>query len=91
MTQIINTPVDVNAFYFAGQDVRTFPRTIEYAGRAITFATGLRYLVQKGGEALQLFDMDATDGQTYRLQQQGSSWTLLATRTEAEEEALWSR
>jgi len=36
--------------------------------------------VQKGSEAVKLFDMSASDGLTYRLQQQGNSWTLVATK-----------
>ena len=80
MTKTINAPVDVNAYYFAGREMKTFPKQIEYSGQAITFASGLRYLVQKGGEAVRLFDMSGADGLTYRLQQQGDSWTLLATK-----------
>lgn len=80
MTQTINVPVNVNAYYFAGREMKTFPKQIEYSGHAITFANGLRYLVQKGGEAVRLFDMSGADGLTYRLQQQGNSWTLLTTK-----------
>lgn len=80
MTQVINAPVSVNAYYFAGKEMKTFPRAIEYRGQAVTFASGLRYLVQRGAEAVKLFDMSSTDGQTYRLQQTGDSWTLLGTK-----------
>lgn len=80
MTQTINAPVNVSAYYFAGREMKTFPKQIEYSGQAITFASGLRYLVRKGSEAVQLFDMSAPDGLTYRLQQQGNSWTLLGTK-----------
>jgi hypothetical protein len=80
MTQTINAPVDVNAYYFAGREMKTFPKQIEYSGQAITFASGLRYLVQKGSEAVRLFDMSGSDGLTYRLQQQGPNWTLVATK-----------
>jgi len=81
MTQTINAPVNVSAYYFAGREMKTFPRQIEYSGQNITFANGLRYLINKGGEAVRLFDMSGLDdGLTYRLQQQGSSWTLLATK-----------
>jgi hypothetical protein len=80
MTQTINAPVNVSAFYFAGREMKTFPRQIEYSGQAITFASGLRYLVQKGTEAIRLFDMSTNDGLTYRLQQSGDSWTLLGTK-----------
>lgn len=80
MTHTINQTVNVNAYYFAGREMKTFPREIEYAGREISFASGLRYLVQKGSEALRVFDMSASDGLIYRLQQQGDDWTLLATK-----------
>lgn len=77
MTQVINSEINVNAFYFAGRDMRSFPRVIEYGGQAITFAGGLRYLVQKGTAAVRLFDMNAEDGQTYRIRQDGQQWLLL--------------
>ncbi|HEY4160740.1 MAG TPA: hypothetical protein VGM08_01635 [Candidatus Saccharimonadales bacterium] len=80
MTNVINQEVSVNAFYFAGQGMKTFPREIEYGGQAITFANGLRYLVQRGAEAVKLFDMSGADGLVYRLQQQDEHWTLLATK-----------
>jgi hypothetical protein len=77
MTQVINSEVNVNAYYFAGSNMRTFPRQIEYGGQHITFANGLRYLVRRGAEAFRLFDMSADDGQTYRLRQDGERWLLL--------------
>ena len=80
MTQVINTEVNVNAFYFAGREMKTFPREIEYGGQSITFAGGLRYLVRRGSDALQLFDMSGADGITYRLQRNGNSWTLLGLK-----------
>ena len=81
MTHVINQPVTVSAFYFAGRDMKSFPRSIEHRGRDITFQTGLRYLVQRGQEAVRLFDMSAGDGRTYRLRQEGGNWTLLGLRT----------
>lgn len=80
MTQTLNTPVHVNAYYFAGSTMKTFPRSIDFDGQAVTFASGLRYLVQRGAEAIRLFDMSGADGLTYRLQQTGDSWTLLGTK-----------
>jgi len=80
MTNVINAPVNVNAYYFAGREMKTFPREIEYGGEAVTFASGLRYLVQRGQQAVRLFDMSGADGLTYRLQQSGNSWTLLGTK-----------
>lgn len=80
MTNVINQEVNVNAYYFAGQGMKTFPREIEFGGQEITFASGLRYLVRKGSGAVRVFDMSGADGLTYRLKQQGNSWTLLATK-----------
>ena len=84
MTNVINQEVNVNAYYFAGQangkEMKTFPREIEFSGQEITFASGLRYLVRKGTEAVRVFDMSGVDGLVYRLLQQGDSWTLLATK-----------
>lgn len=82
MTLSINQEVHVNAVYFAGAELRTFPREIEYNGQAVTFLDGLRYLVQRGSEAVRVFDMNAADGKTYRLRQDGTRWTLLGLRRE---------
>ncbi|HSX16152.1 MAG TPA: hypothetical protein VLF40_05145 [Candidatus Saccharimonadales bacterium] len=81
MTQTINAPVNVSAYYFAGREMKTFPKEIEFGGEAVTFMSGLRYLVQRGQQGVvKLFDMSSTDGLTYRLQQTGDSWTLLGTK-----------
>lgn len=82
MTQVINQEVNVNALYFAGSELRTFPREIEYNGRAVTFMSGLRCLIQRGTDAIRVFDMSAEDGQTYRLRQDGARWTLLGLRSD---------
>ena len=76
----LNSPVDVSAFYFAGKTMRSFPRTIEYQGGVVTFVEGLRLLICQGQSETQLYDMEAESGDTYRLQRQGSQWTLLGTR-----------
>lgn len=80
MTNVINAPVNVSAYYFAGREMNTFPKEIEFAGDAVTFLTGLRYLVRRGSEAIRLFDMSGADGLTYRLRQTGDSWMLLGTK-----------
>lgn len=77
MTQLIDEDVDVRAFYFVGKDLKTFPRQIEYGGRAITFADGLRVQLQRAGQLTCLFDMNGADGATYRLRQEGNRWTLV--------------
>lgn len=77
----INETVNVNSFYFAtsfGQ-LKTFPRQIEHEGQSLTFKEGLQYLVQKGEQAVRLFDME--DGEhTYRLRCENDIWTLVGTR-----------
>jgi hypothetical protein len=80
MTNVINQPVNVSAYYFAGREMKTFPKQIEYGGEAISFMSGLRYLVRRGAEAVKLFDMSGADGLTYRLQQNGDNWTLIGTK-----------
>ncbi len=79
MTNVINEEVDINAYYFAGKTMRSFPRRISYRDRLVTFADGLRLSLQHGTEQTYLFDMNSTDGGTYRLRQDGSRWTLLGT------------
>ncbi|MFA5004094.1 MAG: hypothetical protein WC498_02345 [Candidatus Saccharimonadales bacterium] len=81
MTHVINREVAINSFYFTGgKGLKTFPRQMELDGSFITFVeNGLRYLVQKGGQAVRLFDMSSTDGTTYRLRQEGNQWTLVGT------------
>lgn len=73
--------VNVTSFYF--NRARLFPRAIEYEGRELSFVeNGLRCLVKKGQELVQIFNM--TDGQSlYRLSFEPGSrtWKLLSTRT----------
>lgn len=80
MTNVINAPVNVSAYYFTGSQMNTFPKEIEFENEAVTFLTGLRYLVRRGGEAIRLFDMSGADGLTYRLRQTTEGWTLLGTK-----------
>ena len=79
MTTFINEQVNVSAFYFSGRDMKTFPRSIEFQGQAVTFADGLRLQVRRGNEFIKLFDMSGADGTEYRLRQDGDNWTLLGT------------
>jgi hypothetical protein len=75
-----NQEINVTSFYF--QNSRVFPRQIEMGGEQLSFLeNGLRCLVQKGQELIQIFNM--TDGQRlYRLSfEPGSrSWKLLGSR-----------
>lgn len=75
----INKEVSVTAVYFQNStELRSFPKRIELDGREYTFRDGLRYLIQKGHQLIQIFDM--TDGQAeYRLKfdNQQQLWTLI--------------
>jgi hypothetical protein len=76
----INQIVSVNSFYFRGrQQLRTYPRSVEFGNTTISFQDGLQYLVRKGQDIVQLFDM--TDGHNvFRLKQEGNQWTLVGTK-----------
>ncbi len=75
-----NQEINVTAFYF--RDSRVFPRRIEFDGESLSFLeTGLRCLVQKGAELVQIFNM--SDGsKLYRLSFEPGSrtWKLLSSR-----------
>ena len=80
--ETINKEVNVTSLYFnSKQNFKSFPRRITYGDQEITFLqSGMRYLVQKGQNIIQLFDM--TDGSTdYRLKFDPDqlTWTLLRT------------
>jgi hypothetical protein len=76
----INQEVNITAWYFRNRSgLTSYPKRMEYDRREYTFAEGLRYLVQKGRQAIQLFDM--TDGSSkYRLKFDPSqeTWTLVS-------------
>jgi hypothetical protein len=80
MTHAIDTQVDVDAYYFGGKDMKSFPRRISYGEEAVTFADGLRVRVERGGRLTYLFDMLAESGRSYQLRQDGNQWTLTGTR-----------
>mgnify|MGYP001066345579 CR=1 FL=1 len=75
----INKEVSVTALYFRNNGgMKSFPKRMEYNGREYTFADGLRFLVQKGQQLTQIFDM--TDGDSnYRLKfdNREKLWTLV--------------
>jgi hypothetical protein len=77
----INQEVNVTALYFTNsQQLKSFPKRMEYAGREYTFIeSGLAYKIKKGLSNFNLFDM--TDGSAdYRLkfEDQRSKWTLVS-------------
>lgn len=80
----INKEVSVNAFYFnQRKDFKTFPKQIEFDGTSYTFIeNGLRLLIQKGQQFVELFDM--SDGRnTFRLRQEAGHWTLVGMKAGA--------
>jgi hypothetical protein len=81
-TKTINQEVNINAFYFKNREehLTSFPKQMEYAGRQYYFADGaLRYLVRKGQQLIQLFDV--SDGQeTFRLRLAGDEWRLVSVK-----------
>ncbi len=82
-SQVINQEVNVTSVYFRpGRHLKGFPKRMEYEGREYTFVeSGLRYLVQKGQQLFDVFDM--TDGiQDFRLKFDNDAhiWTLIGVR-----------
>ena len=76
----VNKEVSVTAMYFRNSGgLKSFPKRMEYDGQEYTFAeSGLRYLIHKGQQLTQIFDM--TDGMTnYRLKfnNHDNLWTLV--------------
>lgn len=76
---VVAKEVNVPELYFKNEGrLKVFPRRMEFDGREYTFMDGLRYLVHKGQQLIQVFDM--TDGsRDYRLQFDDvqHSWTLV--------------
>ena len=75
--------VNVVSYYFTRGTNRCFPRQIEMEGARLSFLeNGLRCLVQKGQDIIQIFNM--TDGsKLYRLSFEPGSrtWKLLSSRS----------
>lgn len=80
----INEEVNVTEVYFLNKNsLRSFPKRMEYKNEEYHFVDGLQYLVQKGQQAIRLFDM--TDGiNKYRLRfdNHAFTWTLLSISPE---------
>ncbi|MEO6513397.1 MAG: hypothetical protein ABIR37_01780, partial [Candidatus Saccharimonadales bacterium] len=77
----INKEVNVSAFYFknSASSMKSYPKQIELDGSLVSFADGLSYLVRKGAQIVQLFDMSDGDN-TYRLRHAGNEWTLVGMK-----------
>jgi hypothetical protein len=79
----INKEVSVTALYFRNNSnrdrLKSYPKRMEYNGREYNFTeSGLRYLIHKGQQLIQVFDM--SDGlANYRLRFDGQNklWTLV--------------
>ena len=76
----VNKEVNITAVYFQGRrKLTSFPKRMEFNGREYTFAeSGLQYLIQKGQQLVQVFDM--SDGESnYRLKFDNGQklWTLV--------------
>lgn len=75
----INQTIDINAFYFAGQKGRMFPRQIQLGDEQYNFEDGLQYIVKKGQRVVKFFDMN--DGnKTFRIACEDGNWTLVGTK-----------
>lgn len=84
---VINEEVQVTGMYFKSakpgdRHLKGYPKRMEYEGREYTFIeSGLRYLIRKGQQLIEVFDM--TDGtRDYRLKFEPSerSWTLVGMK-----------
>ncbi len=76
----INEEVVITGVYFRnGPELKSFPKRMEFAGSEYTFLeSGLRYIIQKGQQFIQVFDM--TDGSNrFRLRFDTTEhiWTLV--------------
>jgi hypothetical protein len=76
----VNKEVAITAVYFRNNaQLKSFPKRMEFDGQEYTFLeSGIRYLIEKGQNLIQLFDM--TDGASdYRLKfdTNQSTWTLV--------------
>lgn len=81
MTHILNQNVDVTAYYFTKG--KTFPRRVEFGNNQLTFIdSGLRCLVKKGQELIEIFNMsDGRDQYTIRHETATQQWILLNRRS----------
>lgn len=76
----VNKEVAITAVYFRNNaQLKSFPKRMEFDGQEYTFLeSGIRYLIEKGQNLIQLFDM--TDGaNNFRLKfdTNQSTWTLV--------------
>jgi len=76
----INKEVSITAWYFQNRrGLTSYPKRMEFDRQEYTFAEGLRYLVQKGRQVVQLFDMtDGTNKYRLRFDPAEELWTLVS-------------
>ena len=72
--------VDVNAYYFAGRDMQSYPRRAFVRGHQVTFRDGLRVRLGTEGHTSYVYNMMSESGHCYRLRQDGNQWTLVGVR-----------
>lgn len=83
MTHILNQEIDVTSYYFTSG--KTFPRRIQLGEQELTFiGSGLRCLVKKGQEFIEIFNMsDGRNQYTIRHERASQHWILLSKRAMA--------
>lgn len=79
--EVVDKEIIVTAVYFGKnkQTIKTFPKSIECDDTTYTFSEGLKLVIQKGQDLINIFDM--TDGNAhYRLRNDvtSRSWKLLS-------------
>ncbi len=80
MNHVLNLDIDVTAYHFTKG--KTFPRRIQFGQQELIFADiGLRCLVQKGQELIEMFNMsDGRNQYTIRHERANQHWVLLSKR-----------
>jgi hypothetical protein len=85
--QLVNEEVSVTGLYFrpaskTSRPIKGYPKRMEYQGREYTFLeSGLRYLIHKGQQLIEVFDMtDGTDDFRLKFDTEDHVWTLVGVR-----------
>lgn len=84
-SRLINSEVEITSLAFQRRSkehgLKGYPKRMVWDGREYNFRElSMQYLVRKGQELVQLFDM--TDGDTtYRLRNDGQQWTLVGLKS----------
>lgn len=85
--QLVNEEVNVTGLYFRpvpkdNRHIKGYPKRMEYQGREYTFIeSGLRYLIKKGQQLIEVFDMtDGTSDFRLKFDAEAHVWTLVGVR-----------